>query len=148
MLYASIGHLTGLSYEFARYKGQERRGLKGKKLSLGVFGVSSSATAAVYTSCPCRNGDGSIKTERKRTSLAPLNHWQKRSESVTCNRFPLRPVSPLFHVATISTRGPFFADRVERRHCFAGNRTCSNMPNRRSPSATRVILINSRFFDP
>lgn len=75
-----------------------------KKLSLGVFGASNSATA-VYTSYPLErgNGDGSIKTERKRTSLAPLDHWQKHSESVTCNRFPLRPVSPLFHVATIST---------------------------------------------
>lgn len=69
-----------------------------------MFGAGSSATA-VYTSCALEreNGDGSIKTERKRTSLAPLDHSQKRFESVTCNRFPLRPVSPLFHVAIIST---------------------------------------------
>ena len=53
--------------------------------------------------------------ERKRTLLAPWSELtDKKSESATCNQFPLRPVSPLFHSAAISAIIPVTMKRKAR----------------------------------
>lgn len=109
-----IGHSQWncLSNEFAKNK----CGIGWEKVSVGVFDASGSATA-VYASCRLEreNGDGSIKTERKRTSLALLILVKTRWK---CNVQPISPSScrTTFPHSDHKYRGSFFVDRAEQWH--------------------------------